>query len=268
MTVLEVKPYVAAYKTNLIDATTQRAELLLRLSSVPFIVIAVSALWFTLASQGYTSFGGYTISELIAYALIAIMIQKLTTGFPVSYLVESDITDGTFTTNLCRPIEHWKYRLAIQLAQITITLPIILLALMGILFFTGVLFQLQLAQVLIAIVLLALGALFSFFEYYTVGALAFWLERIWGIRFTVNYLESFIAGTLIPLTIFPPLFQTIMFYLPFSHIIYTPAALLMGKLDIQTGLITILILAFWTIMMFWFSQYVWKKGLAKYDGKM
>lgn len=264
---LGVKPYWAFFSIYWQDLKGQRFETLTQLASLPFSIIAISALWISLELAGYPGFGGFDTRELILYAMIGAVIRKLVNNASVANFVEDDITEGSFMVNLCRPIEHWKYRLSLRLAGVAILAPIAILIIVAVFWwFNATVPAIQ--TILLVGLLLFMGFIFSFFEYYMIGILSFWLERVWGFRYGFDIMESFISGMIFPLTIFPAFIQGGLHILPFGHAVYTPTALLLGKISMQQGIEGLLILSAWTVFAFVLAKTMWKFGLRKYDGKM
>ena len=251
-----VKPYLSMAKMMAKDLLTQRFEFVGRYLSLPFEILTLMALWAAVGSQGVTNLGGFSIIELTAYSIMAVLVKQLASNEWVANQVEEDITDGGFVSNLCRPIEHWKYRLSIRLGNRALMLPITALILLSVILMFHVPLP-NLAQLLLTIALIIMAGLFMFFEFYCVGLLSFWIERTYGIRLALRFFQNLVSGVWFPLTI-----------LPFSHVSYTPTALLMNKISLTQGIQGLIILTVWTIVAYFVAMKLWKKGLKKYDGKM
>lgn len=65
---------------------------------------------------------------------------------------------------------------------------------------------------------------------FVIGVLAFWTYNVWGLGYAKIALVDILAGTLIPLSLFPDWLQGIALALPFQGIAYTPLSIYVGTL--------------------------------------
>lgn len=66
------------------------------------------------------------------------------------------------------------------------------------------------------------------------------------------------GGVLIPLTFFPEWAQSILAWLPFGVITYTPVAMYLGELAVWRGL---LVQAAWALVLFVLLRVLWRRAL-------
>jgi ABC-2 type transport system permease protein len=60
------------------------------------------------------------------------------------------------------------------------------------------------------------------------------------------------------MTMFPPVLQTVMAYLPFQHIAYTPLRIYLGKLEGAAALEALGIQALWAVVLALFGSWFWQ----------
>jgi ABC-type glycerol-3-phosphate transport system substrate-binding protein len=98
--------------------------------------------------------------------------------------------------------------------------------------------------------------------YLLVGILAFWIkEGSFLIQFVKKFVK-FLASGYIPITLFPLLLQKILVYLPFAATIYFPTIVLTDKKLTNMDLLrTIMLQAFWFVMLLIVNQWLWNKGI-------
>ncbi len=92
---------------------------------------------------------------------------------------------------------------------------------------------------LAAAALFLVSAALSFFLVaainFLVGLIAIRTKSILGILRAKYLILELLSGLLIPTTLFPEPFRSVLFASPFPHINYTPAALYLGKLSGMTA---------------------------------
>ncbi|XZG69010.1 ABC-2 family transporter protein [Chitinibacteraceae bacterium HSL-7] len=81
----------------------------------------------------------------------------------------------------------------------------------------------------LASVLLSFVLLFSLS--FITGLAGFLATDLWGITASKDAVVQFLGGAMLPLAFFPPLVQSILYWLPFAHFFNTPVAYLTGALQ-------------------------------------
>lgn len=116
-------------------------------------------------------------------------------------------------------------------------------------------------------ILLVLGAMVLAQLYKTcLGFIAFWMTDAYGI-FQVSEMLIFVfAGYIVPLFLFPRLFEVISYILPFSFMIYFPVAAASGLLTTSQLLLVMLGQACWIAIFIFFYILLWKNGLKIFTG--
>jgi len=111
-----------------------------------------------------------------------------------------------------------------------------------------------------------LAACLHFLLFSCVSLLAFWLDHTWGERFVLNVVMEVASGALIPLAFFPPFWQQFLSALPFRHLVATPVELLLGMRAITSAGNSILFLCFWIFSGIFLMQFLWQRGVRRYEG--
>jgi len=251
-------------KTGLKNLAAERFDILIHLAYLPLLAIILYYIWSIIfTAQG--SRLGFSFNEIIAYVLVAVLLRRIIQNAWVAGIVEEDITEGRIITYLCRPLNYFNYILARRSAQTLLFAAIIIPIIIAIAFLMNL--HLQALEFFLALLITGIAALFTTVEFYCIGLLAFWVERIWGIRHAVDWAQEFLSGTLFPITFFPLIVQNALVFLPFKYLIYTPTMLFIGKASVVDGLVGIAVLGAWTIALMLFARLLWNKGLKKHDGK-
>lgn len=106
---------------------------------------------------------------------------------------------------------------------------------------------------------LILAFLINFFFNICFGFSAFVFKNLWGSNLLKNSLVAFMSGSLIPLSFFPKIIADILYFLPFSSLIYTPVMIIVGKYNISQMIQAVLLQLFWLLVMIALSQIIWKR---------
>jgi ABC-2 type transport system permease protein len=116
----------------------------------------------------------------------------------------------------------------------------------------------------------AAGALFllsAFLTFFLVAALNFLVgliairtKSILGILRAKYLVLELLSGLLIPPTLFPQPFRSILFATPFPHINYTPAAIYLGKAAGGEAARLLFLQAAWTVVLLFLGHVVWRRS--------
>ena len=259
-----VAKFSIVFKTSLKNQLAEKFDFAMHLAYLPMLAIILYYLWSIIFSSQKNTFG-FSFNEIMAYVLVAVLLRRIIHNAWIASFVETEITEGGIIAYLCRPLNYFNYLLARRLSQ-TVLFSIIIIPLIAIIIFSMNL-QFKALEFFLALLLTAVATAFTFTEFYCIGLLAFWLERIWGIKHAVDWVQEFLSGTLFPITFFPLIVQNALVFLPFKYLTFTPAMLFIGKASILDGLQGIAILGVWTIAFFLLGKLLWTKGLKKHDGK-
>jgi len=259
-----VRKYFQAFLAELKRLRAEGMDFVLHLSYIPLLIIILYFLW-SIVYQNTSSVQGYSFNEMMAYVLVAVVFRRLIANSWVAHKIEHYITDGDIVTFLCRPFDFKKFMLSTRLAHNfyfgLMLLPVLLIILA---IFNA---EFKFLELALALAILVAGFAFTFLEFYTIGLCAFWLERIYGLRHAFDWMQEILSGTWFPVTLFPAFAQQALQFLPFQHLVYTPTALALGKISLLQGLEGLAVLIIWVIALNFASNWIWKKGFRKYDGK-
>jgi ABC-2 type transport system permease protein len=92
---------------------------------------------------------------------------------------------------------------------------------------------------------------------FIVGSFAVTMKSILGLLRAKYYVQELLSGLLVPMTMFPPVVQTVLAWLPFQHIAYTPLRIYLGKLDGAEIHQALAIQAFWVVFLLALGTWFW-----------
>lgn len=213
---------------------------------------------FTLTNWSLSSITTYYFLLIIAGAFLIVHIEE-----DVAVL---DIREGGLVRYLLRPSPYYwmkfldeiSYRLLQGMFGVIVFF-IFLLSLRNFVTIAG-----TPTTLILAVIIICLGFLISFTFKMILGLSAFWFTDFWGLQQLTEVIILVMAGFVIPLDLFPEFMRNIAFFLPFSYIAYFPVVAVQGKLAIPELLRVIFMQGLWFAIMFFFYQFLWRKGIYKF----
>jgi ABC-2 type transport system permease protein len=206
---------------------------------------------------------GLSLPEMITYVAVGWTIRSFYFN-EIDRDIAAQVQEGRLAMNLIRPVDFQTVMIADSAGQSAFraalfTLPI------GIVI--GLVFPVRPPVSLTAGVLFLVSAVLSFLLVaainFLVGLIAIRTKSIQGVLRAKYLILELLSGLLIPTTLFPEPFRSILFASPFPHMNYTPAALYLGK---ATGLDAARLLALqagWTVALLAAGQFLWRNSRAR-----
>lgn len=207
---------------------------------------------------------GFTFSEMITYNLFTTIIGTVTFS-AVVWRIGSDVRYGRLLRKVIKPIKHVNYLLLKDLggrlvATLIEAIPTLLLGM----FFLPII-ELGGMNMVLGTMATALSFLLNFYLYYTVGLLAFWTKKEKGLVKMIMTLTSFLDGAMIPLDLFPKIFQQVVSFLPFKYRIYSPAMIFLGKYSLIRSLRVFMIQLTWIGIFYFIQTQLFKKAYSRFS---
>ena len=203
---------------------------------------------------------GMTLPQMITYVAVGWTIRSFYFN-EIDRDIAGQVQEGRLAMNLIRPINFQTVMVFDAAGQSTFravlfTLPIgIVIAL---------LFPVQPPASVTAFLMFLVSAVVSFFLVaalnFLVGLIAIRTKSILGILRAKYLVLEVLSGLIIPTTLFPQPFRSILFASPFPHINYTPAALYLGKATGAEAGRLLFLQAAWTVVLLGFGQIVWRRS--------
>jgi ABC-2 type transport system permease protein len=110
------------------------------------------------------------------------------------------------------------------------------------------------------------GAFFLVFSVdFLIGLLAFWTFSIWGLGYAKIAVLNILAGTVIPLSLFPDWLRSIALALPFQGMAYTPLAIYIGAIQGSAIWTSILNQFAWGVALVLLTRLIWLKAKRRIE---
>jgi ABC-2 type transport system permease protein len=98
---------------------------------------------------------------------------------------------------------------------------------------------------------------------FMIGTCAIPLKSILALIRAKYWLIELLSGLLIPISFFPKRLQTVLDWLPFEHIAYTPLQIYLGKYDARAAAFALAKQWIWIIVLFVLAQAWWSRAVKK-----
>ena len=256
-----MKKYLHLLKISFEDFFEYRLDLIWQICGIGLSTLVLILFWLTLKEHG-TAFESFTKQEIIAYYVYMGVLSTIN-FFPIWWFAHF-ITLGNIINVIVRPISYILYWFINLLPKKIVTM-IVYLLIGLVLLSQGIKIFPEGNQIIPFITALSLGLLGSFILNYTIGLLAIWIKRVYGITHLIYTLEGLFAGVLIPISLLPDFLQNISTFFPTRYFIYFPVEILQENLNSETIIKSLIIEIFWIGVLSLVCNYIWKKGLKSLD---
>jgi len=207
----------------------------------------------------HTSDPGY----LMSYVLTGSIFFAMTEPF-ISWELGEKIKSGHLIKDLIYPTTIIKVYIAKALARcvyiFTSYIPVIIFLLIT--FWSYFIFDFSKIWIFLPWFFVAVSIRFCF-EYIS-AALSFWTVEFSGPVYLVFNIMVILSGSIFPLSYLPSGFEWIK-NLPFAYILEHPMQIYLGKYDMSSSFSYFVYGLFWTGLLFWFTNVLFKLGLKKYE---
>jgi len=246
-----------------------RFAMLLSIIVGPLVILANYVIWKGLYAAAHTDvIRGFTFEQMVVYIAISFMISYLTwNNMEVS--LRDDVRNGSLATYLLRPISYLHFQFINMignrfLAMFLEFLPVLAIVtlLLGPAVITGNWGYFIIGAIIASIINFLIRAL--------MGMLAFYFVRPRGSIEVLKVLMTLLGGMVLPLSLFPAIFQKISLFLPFQFLAYAPTRLYMGNYELAG-----IILSPWQVLLLGLAQcavlfiivrLVWNVSIKKFCG--
>lgn len=206
---------------------------------------------------------GYTLTQMITYVSVGWIMRSFYWN-TIDQEMAYEVIEGKIAMDFIKPVSiqwMWLFRAmgesAFRLGLLTLPVAVVV----------AFVFPVQGPASRTDFFLFSIGVVGSFFLMgainFMIGTCAIPLKSILALIRAKYWLIELLSGLLIPMAFFPSKIRTLLAWLPFEHIAYTPLQIYLGKLDRAATLRALGIQWFWVIALMLLAHLWWNRASRK-----
>lgn len=259
MTSQALRPAFSFARIGFLNMLAYRARYYVGILTYLFNVAVYYFIWRAVFRSSDTVVG-LTLAEMITYVAVGWTIRSFYFN-EIDRDIAGQVQEGRLAMNLIRPVDFQTVMIFDAAGQsafraVLFTVPIAVVV--------ALLFPVRPPASLAAGGLFLFSAVLSFFLVaalnFAVGLIAIRTKSILGILRAKYLVLELLSGLLIPTTLFPQPFRSILMASPFPHINFTPASLYLGKATGAEAAQLLLGQAGWTVALLVLGRIVWQRS--------
>ena len=230
-------------------------------------VVVAWILWSAIF-EGKELVGGFTFEAMLSYYIVCSIISSIDFSSQISGEVSELIRGGKFSGHMVTPMNPMGFFSSMVAGESAFHLGFSIVAAIVCVFVfnINILLTADILRITLAVILILLGLCFMACYQYFIGILTFKFMEIGFFHHMQGSIIAFATGSLVPLSLLPTSIITVLRYLPFTHVVFTPAMLMTGQIGFGDGLFGLIVLLSWIVAMFLTAQYTYRRLRVKYDG--
>ncbi len=232
-------------------------------------IFLIFFLWDTIFSQPGRVVFGYDRAKILTYVFGLAIVRAIVTSSRIID-VAGEISDGTLSNYLLKPVSYFKYWFTRDIASKALNLIFAVFEITVLYFILKPPFFLQSNPFILVLFLVSLveGILIYFFLLFIFDMFAMWYpEQAWAPIFFLYIFVEFLGGGLFPLDILPAVIQKALYLTPFPYIYFMPLQAYLGKLGTAVSLQGVLVAGIWIIILAITLRKLWQAGLMVYKSE-
>ena len=256
-----------------------KIELSYKAQIVMWIVISFIQIFFVLflyqaiyrnSPEGMNAvINGFTFYDMVLYMITSFFFSFIMGSGDTSYEIWTDIKEGTIANTLTKPISYRLRHLFTYLGVLVLDYVVIIIPFFTIVYsiFIGCGFlKITIAQFLLNVLFFIIFSILAGFinnaVSYFVGMLVFYTDHLFGLNMARNALQGFLGGQMVPLAYMGTL-GVVFSFTPFAFMNSVPVLTIMGKLDISSILLYILIAIVWICVIEFINHSIFRRAIKK-----
>lgn len=251
--------YFYFIKLKILSALTYRFEFFASIGTNLITMFASVFLWKTVY-RGFDTVSGVTEAHMVTYAIVSILLGSIF-SYNIENTINGRIREGQIATDFMRPLNLLLSWFSEDIGE---SVTFIIIRYIPLLIIASVIFQPSLPENLSSALLFIPSCMLSFGILWLLSALAgmmaFWYVELGNIGLVKESVMRILSGSIVPLWFFPKSIQKISAYLPFQYTYQTPLGIYIGKITMVQAMNSMLIQAFWVIILLFILHRVWKKA--------
>lgn len=262
------RTYGAVFRTTLSYSMEYRTNFVM--NNLFGLVIAASVhmyLWKAVYdSTPQMTIAAMDVGQMLLYIAVATLCARITEAGRLVRKASEEIRSGELNKYLLKPISHMMYSLIASLAERATSFVFVV----GLAFAIGIPLanhmdvSLSMEGVVLALPILLCGLVINLFMSITISYLAFWFDEVWTFHVVKDICLWFLSGQLLPMSALPDTARWFANVLPFQHLAYVPAGLILGSITPADYPYYLASALAWVGITAGITAFVWNRGLMRF----
>lgn len=272
-----IKKYLIFAKSGMQMTFAYRAQIALWFLGSVINAVILGLLWWAIYSAHATGdatafsddnvIGGFNFSQMLMYVILSSIVAELAFASMSMGEITDDVRYGNIGMRLIKPISYRAQLGFMSVGSFTARLlivgaPLTLIGTLVIVFGFG-LQGITWYNVLLFVPFAFLSLLIRDAIEFLFGQLAFYTQAMFGIFSITEVVTGFLAGAMVPLSLFPSWAQTVLSYTPFPSMISLPVRIFMGMLSFEEMLVAFAVSVAWIIGLNIIGALLYKTSVRK-----
>lgn len=253
-----MKVYLAILSKAFLSEYVYRANVVFTIIRNLLMFFILISVWTALYS-GKSSVNSITLSDMITYTLIMIVLRNLMSS-KLHDVMNEKINTGSIVSDFIRPVSFMLSSVSQQLGRnlfnvIFATLPILASAM--IYFGIG---QFHPTRFLFSVITAGFGLVLVMQISWIISLICFWTKSAAFGMFLLKSLMEIFGGMVVPLWFYPDVMRSLCMALPFRLAYYSPASVIMGKTSMNENLHIVALQLMWIALLIALERIVWSRA--------
>ena len=262
-----MKKYLEVFRLSFKMQIVWRFDVAMTVLATVSRILAAWILWQAVFNKRMF-IGNFTFESMLSYYVLASVLGSVDFSHQISGEISYLIRNGRFSGHMVTPVNPLFFFGSMTAGESAFHLGFSIISALAcsVVFRINIIIATGTARILLAAVLIPAGLAFMACYHYLIGILTFKFLEIDFFLHIQSSIIAFVTGALVPLSLLPQPVLNVFRFLPFTHVIYTPAMLLSGQLDPADGLCGLGVIAAWTFIMLAITQFAYNVLRVRYDG--
>ena len=260
--------FIALFSTEVRRRMSYRLDFWISL--ILNFIAAVVIPWFfwgaIFASSGGREINGYSLTEMLLYVCLSVLVGRLVRGAEFVEDVANDIYQGTLNRYLLYPAGYLNLKYAQHLGALLSNMLQAFIFLPLVVWIVGSPGELSLLSLAMALPIILLANLLYYLMVFPIQAIAFWADNVWSLVVMTRMAAGLLGGGMIPLALFPDRVSAVLQVLPFACFFDLPIRTMLGQVGLREWLAGLALVSVWCVIFYAVGQLLWRKGERSYSG--
>ena len=262
-----MKKYIEVFRLSFKMQIVWRFDVAMTMVATVGRILAAWILWQAIFAS-HSTVKGFSLQIMLSYYILSSILSSIDFSHQISDEVSYLIRNGRFSGHMVTPMNPLGFFGSMTAGESAFHLGFSFLAA----FICGAVFRIDFAlttdltSIALALAIIPLGLAFMACYHFLIGILTFRFMEIGFFMHLQGNIIAFVTGSLVPLSLLPDSVLTVLRFLPFTHVVYTPVMLLCGQISSREGLFGLALVTVWVAAMLVLSQYAYTHLRVKYDG--